>query len=106
MNWIPIENREQLDTIVEESFDNPVLIFKHSTRCFISKSALRMFESEFNHQSEIMPYFLDLLEHRDISNEIAQRFDVVHQSPQVIIIQDGKAIYNASHERIDANKLG
>jgi bacillithiol system protein YtxJ len=64
-----------------------------------------MFEKEFNPQGEIVPYFLDLLEHRNVSNEIANRYNVIHQSPQVIIIKDGKAVYDASHERIDAGKL-
>ncbi|MCF6132290.1 bacillithiol system redox-active protein YtxJ [Flavobacterium wongokense] len=105
MDWNRIETLGQLDTIEAESFENPILIFKHSTRCFISKSALKMFENEFNPQGEIIPYFLDLLEHRDISNEIAHRYNVIHQSPQVIIIKNGKAIYDASHERIDATKL-
>jgi bacillithiol system protein YtxJ len=105
MNWIPLKNIEQLAAIEKESFDNPVLIFKHSTRCHISRSALRMFESELGLKHEMVPYFLDLLEFRDVSNEIASRFGVQHQSPQIIIIKDGKAIYNASHERIDATKL-
>jgi bacillithiol system protein YtxJ len=55
--------------------------------------------------SKVTPYFLDLLEHRDISNEIVIRFVVVHQSPQLILIKDGKAIYNASHSDIAAAEL-
>lgn len=56
-------------------------------------------------QDNVVLYFLDLIEHRDISNEIATRFGVVHQSPQLIVIKDGKAVYNDSHESIDATKL-
>jgi bacillithiol system protein YtxJ len=67
--------------------------------------ALKQFESEFNLTSKVTPYFLDLLEHRDISNEIVIRFGVVHQSPQLILIKDGKAVYNASHSDIAAMKL-
>ena len=66
---------------------------------------LKQFESEFDLEDQVTPYFLDLLEHRDISNAIAERFDVVHQSPQIIVIKDGKAIYDTSHESIDARKL-
>lgn len=105
MNWNNLENLEQLDAIEEISFEIPVAIFKHSTRCHISRAALRMFENELNLKHEIAPYFLDLLQYRTISNEIASRFGVVHQSPQIIVIKDGKAIYNASHERIDASQL-
>lgn len=104
MNWNNLENIQDLDTIENESFEKTILIFKHSTRCIISKMALRQFEGEFGSE-EIKPYFLDLLVHRDISNEITRRFNVVHQSPQIIVIKDGKAIYNVSHESIDASKL-
>jgi bacillithiol system protein YtxJ len=50
-------------------------------------------------------YFLDLIEYRLISNEIASRFNVIHQSPQMIVLKNGVAIYNASHESIDANNI-
>jgi bacillithiol system protein YtxJ len=105
MNWNNLETIAQLDAIEKESFQIPVAIFKHSTRCHISRAALRMFENELNLKEEIAPYFLDLLEYRNVSNEIAIRFGVPHQSPQLIVIKDGKAIYNASHERIDAAEL-
>ena len=103
--WSFITDSSQLDEITNESFEKLVVIFKHSMRCHISRSALRQFEKEFDSKGKIAPYFLDLLEYRNISNEIASRFGVIHQSPQIIVIKDGKAIYNASHERIDAGKL-
>ncbi len=105
LNWINLTQLEQLDGITESSSTKPILIFKHSTRCAISKMALRSFEREFNLQDKITPYFLDLLEHRDISNEIAQRFNVVHQSPQIVLIHNQECIYDASHEDIHAQKL-
>ncbi len=105
IDWRPLTDFGQLNEIIDISKDKPVLIFKHSTRCIISKSALKQFENEFDCHDKVVPYFLDLLEHRNISNEIANRFDVVHQSPQLIIIKDGKAVYNVSHESIDATKL-
>jgi bacillithiol system protein YtxJ len=95
----------QLNEIVNESTEKPVVIFKHSTRCSISRMALRQFEQEFDLEGKVVPYYLDLLEHRDISNDIANRFGVYHQSPQLILIKEGKAIYDRSHESIDANKL-
>lgn len=105
MIWNKLENIEQLATIEKESLDKPIVIFKHSTRCQISKMALKQFESEFDSQEKMIPYFLDLLEHRDISNEIASRYHVLHQSPQIIVVKYESAIYNASHESIDATKL-
>jgi bacillithiol system protein YtxJ len=103
--WRPLIDLGQLNEIINESTTTPAVIFKHSMRCSVSRMALKQFENEFNLTSKVTPYFLDLLEHRDISNEIVIRFGVVHQSPQLILIKDGKAIYNASHSDIDALEL-
>ncbi|RZK09691.1 MAG: bacillithiol system redox-active protein YtxJ [Flavobacterium sp.] len=105
MEWNGLTNLSQLHEIIKESNDSPILIFKHSTRCSISRFALKQFENEFNLDGKIKPYFLDLLEHRDISDEIAQLFGVQHQSPQIIVIKDGAAVYDASHQDIEAQKL-
>ena len=105
VGWRQLINIGQLNEIEDISTEKPVLIFKHSTRCSVSRMVLKQFENDFVYHEKLVPYFLDLLEHRNISNEIANRFDVVHQSPQLILIKDGKAVYNASHESIDATKL-
>ena len=106
LKWQPLTDINQLDAIVSESAAKPVVIFKHSTRCSISRMALKNFEREYNLQeSEVAPYFLDLLEHRDISNEIAQKFQVIHQSPQLLLIKNGKSVYDVSHSEIDAEAL-
>jgi bacillithiol system protein YtxJ len=101
--WIPLTFVGQLDEIVAFSEQKPVVIFKHSTRCSISRFSLKQFEREFDF--EVDAYFLDLLEHRDISNEIATRFNVYHQSPQLLLIKDGKSVYDVSHDAIDATEL-
>ena len=104
--WNSLTDLKQLDAIVEESTETPVLIFKHSTRCPVSRMALKNFENEYDiEEGEMNAYFLDLLEHRDISNEIASRFNVEHQSPQLILIKNGKAVYDTSHSDIDAETL-
>lgn len=105
ISWTQLIDLGQLSEIVHVSTKKPVLIFKHSTRCSISRMALKQFENEFDFEEKITPYFLDLLECRSISNEIANRFQVLHQSPQIIVIKDGKAIYNASHSDIQAEDL-
>jgi bacillithiol system protein YtxJ len=105
IGWRQLTDLGQLNEIVTTSTENPILIFKHSTRCGISRMVLRRFENEFDLEEKIIPYFLDLLEHRDISNAIAQQFNVTHQSPQILIIEDGKAVYNTSHDSIEASKL-
>ena len=105
INWIPLIDLGQLNEIMELSHQQPVVIFKHSTRCSISRMALKQFENEFDLEGTVTPYFLDLLSHRDISNEIATRFEVYHQSPQLLLIKEGKSIYDASHSDIDAVEL-
>jgi len=105
IGWKPLTDLGELNEIVDVSNEKAVLIFKHSTRCGISRSALKHFENEFDLEEKITPYFLDLLNHRDVSNEIANRFGVEHQSPQILLIKNGKAIYAASHSDIDAKFL-
>lgn len=105
IEWILLTDLGQLDEISSISYEKPVVIFKHSTRCSISRMALKQFEKNFDLSDKITPYFLDLLEHREISNEIASRFNVVHQSPQLLLIKEGKSVYNVSHSDIDAGEL-
>ena len=105
-DWIPLDDLQQLEDVVNRSYEKIVVIFKHSTRCNISKFVLNGFEKEFNYPKEqIEAFYLDLLSLRDISNEIARKFEVEHQSPQILVIKNGKAIYSASHESIDAKVL-
>jgi bacillithiol system protein YtxJ len=105
INWIELTDLGQLNEIMDLSHEQPVAIFKHSTRCSISRMALKQFENEFDLEGSVTPYFLDLLNHRDISNEIATRFEVYHQSPQLLLIKEGKSVYDASHSDIDAVEL-
>lgn len=107
MNWIALTDVSQLQTIKEESFNQPVMILKHSTTCSISGTALNRLERNWNQEKvgELKPYYLDLLRFRPISTEIADTFNVEHQSPQVLIIQNGECIYNASHFDISFAKL-
>jgi bacillithiol system protein YtxJ len=105
INWIPLNYVGQLDEMVAFSNQKPAVIFKHSTRCSVSRFALKQFENEFDLEGQVDTYFLDLLEHRDISNEIASRFGVYHQSPQLLLIKEGKSVYDVSHSDIDAGEL-
>jgi bacillithiol system protein YtxJ len=101
--WIALDSLQQLAEITTTSETQPVIIFKHSTRCGISRMALKQFENEFNQQDKVTPYFLDLLAYRAISNAVAERFQVAHQSPQLLVIKAGKAVYDAAHGGIDGN---
>lgn len=103
--WKHLLTTDQLDQITQQSHEKPILLFKHSTRCSISRMALKQFEREFDIEDKITPYYLDLIANREVSNAIAQQFFVTHQSPQVLVIKDGKSVYNASHSEISANKI-
>ncbi|MGE6355088.1 bacillithiol system redox-active protein YtxJ [Flavobacterium sp. NPDC079362] len=105
VNWTELTDIAQLMEIAAISNEKPVIIFKHSTRCSISRMALKQFEREFDLNDTVDAYFLDLIAHRDISNEIASRFNVYHESPQLILIRNGKAVYDVSHSDIDAVAL-
>lgn len=106
INWIPLTELNQLKEIKSLSKSKAVLIFKHSTRCGISRMVLKNFENEYNlHNSEIELYFLDLLENRTLSNEIALKFNVLHQSPQVLVIQNEGVIYHKSHHQISVEAI-
>lgn len=104
--WKEIVSEDDLQKAVNNSFDKKVVIFKHSTRCFISKMVLKKFEKEVMNSDKVAEYyFLDLIAHRDLSNKIADDFEVVHQSPQMIILENGKVLNNASHQSISVHLI-
>ena len=105
-DWISLNDLHQLEEILTESYERTVVVFKHSTRCSISVFALNRFENDFHFsKEEILPFYLDLLSFREISNELATRFAVEHQSPQILVIKNGKAVFSTSHESINASIL-
>ncbi len=104
--WHSIESDEDLEEVKKNSESEKVIIFKHSTRCFISKSVLKNFENEVrNEKPDVRFYFLDILKFRNLSDAIARDYKVVHQSPQILVIKDGAAVYNASHEQINLKTI-
>ena len=109
MRWLPLTNADQLQDIINTSKQPgnnwAVVIFKHSTRCSISSMALNRFESKWVDNDMIPVYYLDLLMYRDISNEIALLFNIEHESPQVLVIKNGKCIYSASHNGIMISEI-
>lgn len=94
-NWNALTTIEQFDDIVEKSRTKTQAIFKHSTRCGVSSGVLKQFEKQSN--STIDFHYLDLLSYRDISNNIATRFNVVHQSPQLLVIKNGVVVVHDAH---------
>lgn len=104
--WLRLTRVEQLEELKEISKSVPVAIFKHSTTCGISRMVLRNFESDFAVDATKMKlYYLDLHAHREVSNEVGYQFQVIHQSPQLLVIKNGVAVYHASHHSIHASDL-
>lgn len=99
--WKELSDIRQFKNIKDSSAVKPVILFKHSTTCGISANAKFRLEDHWSELStDVDFYYLDLLNYRPVSNYIATEFGVVHQSPQIIILSHGKAIYNTSHHNI------
>jgi bacillithiol system protein YtxJ len=104
MNWIPLQEMGQLDEIVTRSHQNLQVIFKHSTRCSISSMALHRLERDEAPLGADF-YYLDLLSYRPISSAIAERFQVQHESPQIIVFKNGEVVYDESHMAIQMQEI-
>lgn len=104
--WNQLTSIEQLKEILANSASKPALLFKHSTRCSISSMALTRFQNDWNQDNTtINLYYLDLLNHRDISNAIAELTGVEHQSPQAILVSNNEVKYAATHSSISAKDI-
>lgn len=99
--WIPLTNQDQLHTISEKSKIKTQLIFKHSTRCGISRMVINQFSELYDVDANADLYYLDLLNYREVSNEVGYQFQVLHQSPQLLVIKNGVAVAHASHSGIN-----
>jgi len=102
--WISLTEVKQLDTILKKSKTKTQAIFKHSTRCGISRMVMNQFVSAYDLDLNIDLYYLDLLNYRETSNEVGFKFQVMHQSPQLLIIKNGVVVAHASHGAI--NEMG
>ena len=101
LSWTPLISVEEINTIKEISKNQSILIFKHSTRCGISRMIIKQFESLFNEENkQLKVYYLDLLNFSEVSSKLSEVFQVIHQSPQLLVIKNGISIYNESHYEI------
>ena len=107
MNWIKLESKADVEQIIEYSFQKKlgVAIFKPSTRCSISAVAKKRLDDSWDFEAELPIYYLDLIQFRTLSDLIATKFNVQHESPQLLVIKNGKCIYNASHMAIAVKEI-
>ena len=101
MNWIELTETTTLSELIATKSAKPYLIFKSSPTCYISKMALRNFEASFTNPTQVDCYIVDVKKDRLVSLDIADRFQIQHESPQLLIIVDGKVVFHTSHEGID-----
>jgi len=106
MNWIELNSEIALNEAIEKSHQNKgIVIFKHSTRCSISSVAKTRLSLTWNMGEELPIYHLDLIKHRDLSNLIAEKFNIFHESPQLLLIKSAECTYNTSHLSISFKNL-
>ncbi|AEE47948.1 bacillithiol system redox-active protein YtxJ [Haliscomenobacter hydrossis] len=104
--WKVLQDEQQLEEILEASKQKPIVIFKHSTRCGTSERAKYTLMDNWDFAGhELDFYYLDLLKFRTISNRIATDYNITHQSPQVLLVKDGKVAFHTSHHRISITGL-
>lgn len=104
MNWIELTETTSLSELIANSSNKPCIIFKNSTSCYISKMALKNFERSFTNPTGVDCYRVDVKKDRLVSLDIADRFQVQHESPQLLLIADGKVVFHTSHEGIDGTE--
>ncbi len=106
LQWLPLESFEQIEQIKDRSHKVPCLIFKHSTRCNICDIAKYRLEDDWDFgPDEMEAHYLDVLLFRPVSLQVAERFQVHHESPQVLLIVGGECIYDASQLDITMEEL-
>jgi bacillithiol system protein YtxJ len=107
MKWISMESLADIEDAITRSSSQPVIIFKHSRLCSLSSMVLNALEGDWNEMEvgEVATYFLDLIAFRQVSNAVASKLEVTHQSPQLLVLQDGKCIHHSSHLSITYSSI-
>jgi bacillithiol system protein YtxJ len=100
--WIALNNLEQLDAILDKSKTKTQVVFKHSTRCGISRMVMNQFVEAYQlTENDLDLYYLDLLSYREVSNEVGYKFQVMHESPQILVVKNEVVVSHASHGAIN-----
>jgi bacillithiol system protein YtxJ len=106
MKLTPLSDIAELDAAIAESLERPVLLFKHSRTCGISHEALDELKTHVARNTTGAAYKLITVQsHRGISDEAAMRLGVRHETPQAILLRDGRPVWRASHFSITADQL-
>jgi bacillithiol system protein YtxJ len=104
--WQKISQASQVDSIIESSSERPQLIYKHSHRCsvcFVAKGDLEQSSEDILEHADM--HFVNVVNNREASDYIASELDVRHESPQVILVDQGEVVWHASHGSIEAEEI-
>jgi bacillithiol system protein YtxJ len=105
-NLTSIERVDELDRLIVASQAQPVLLFKHSYTCGISAEALDELISHLNADIVDVRYAIVTVQtHRDVSNAVSTKLGVRHETPQALLVRDGRVVWSASHFRVNAEEL-
>jgi len=105
-DWKTLSSEDQIDQIISDSNNRPQVIYKHSTRCAVSAQAyrrLKIIDSEVIQAADI--YYLDVIASRPVSNAVADRFRIRHESPQLLLIRNGCVVWEESHYGIQGEAV-
>ena len=106
MDWKQLTSVEDLENAISASDLGTVVLFKHSTRCSVSRMAIKMFEAGWDDSLKtVSAYYLDLLEYRPVSIAITEKLGIEHQSPQMLVLSKGQVVHHANHNAIDVNSV-
>ena len=106
MDWKHLTSIEDLEKAISASDLGTVVLFKHSTRCSVSRMAIKMFEEGWdNSLNTVSAYYLDLLEYRPVSIAMVEKLGVEHQSPQMLVLRKGQVVHHANHHAIDVDTV-
>jgi bacillithiol system protein YtxJ len=104
--WKKLKTQEELENLIENSHRVPSVIYKHSSRCGSSFIVKKRLEHDWVFgEGDVDIYFLDLVEHRDVSDEVSRVFRVRHESPQILVIRDGESVYDTSHGGVSVKSI-
>lgn len=107
VDWKNLSSAQDLADAIDHSYQQPVIIFKHSTRCSISLMAKKRLERNWDFEETEAPvmYYLDLIAYRDLSNKIAADLAVQHESPQLLLVENGIVSFHCSHSAISVEVI-
>ena len=101
-----LQGLDELDRLLAASDNRPLLLFKHSHTCGVSAEALDELMTHLDGEPADVEYAMETVQtHREVSKAVAKRLGIRHETPQALLIRDGRVVWSASHFRVTANAV-